>query len=128
MRDCASDLELFLQAQGESVMTESLLRNVRKSIVERRFNSIIQGRAELSEYHFVYNFPDVADHPPQPKLEFKVVPNSEPPTNIHVLIGRNGVGKSTCMANLAAALMGKGDEEVERARGSISPMRREDDW
>jgi ATPase subunit of ABC transporter with duplicated ATPase domains len=43
------------------------------------------------------------DLPPTP-LEFTVSPESEPPTNIHVLIGRNGVGKTHLLNNMARSL------------------------
>jgi ATPase subunit of ABC transporter with duplicated ATPase domains len=41
-----------------------------------------------------------------PTLEFEVEPESNPPTNIHVLIGRNGVGKTHLLRQMSRALMG----------------------
>lgn len=35
-------------------------------------------------------------------MSFSVTPNSYPPSNIHVVVGRNGVGKSTFLNNLAS--------------------------
>lgn len=41
-------------------------------------------------------------------LSFDVVPESEPPTNIHVLIGRNGVGKTHLLNLMTRALAEEG--------------------
>ena len=38
-------------------------------------------------------------------LEFGVMPDSTPPTNIHVLIGRNGVGKTYLLNGMTRALV-----------------------
>src|SRR5690606_8402062 len=44
------------------------------------------------------------------KVEFKVEPNTKPSSNIHILIGRNGVGKTTLLNNMVDALLpGRGD-------------------
>ncbi|MFD6080434.1 AAA family ATPase [Streptomyces hydrogenans] len=40
---------------------------------------------------------------PAHKFEFEAEPGSKPPTNLHALIGRNGVGKSTLLHRLAEA-------------------------
>ena len=39
------------------------------------------------------------------EMDFKVEPLSTPPTNIHVLIGRNGVGKTHLLDNMVNALV-----------------------
>src|SRR5262249_36860853 len=38
-------------------------------------------------------------------LEFRVLPESQPPTNVHVIIGRNGVGKTTLLNNMTKSLL-----------------------
>ncbi|MFJ7946879.1 hypothetical protein ACIQ6K_24975 [Streptomyces sp. NPDC096354] len=38
-------------------------------------------------------------------VDFQVTPESSPSSNIHVLIGRNGVGKTTLLRNLAGAVV-----------------------
>ena len=45
--------------------------------------------------HFRYNLPN------GPVLEFNVNPDSHPPTNMHVLIGHNGSGKSIYIRGIA---------------------------
>jgi predicted ATPase len=39
------------------------------------------------------------------KVEFSVEPNTKPSSNIHILIGRNGVGKTTLLNNMVDALL-----------------------
>jgi predicted ATP-dependent endonuclease of OLD family len=39
------------------------------------------------------------------ELDFHVTPESKPPSNIHVLIGRNGVGKTTFLNNLIRSIL-----------------------
>jgi hypothetical protein len=39
------------------------------------------------------------------ELSFEVNPESSPPTNVHVLIGRNGVGKTRCLSGMIGAIL-----------------------
>src|SRR5262249_45753399 len=49
------------------------------------------------------------DEAQPPSLTFNVQPHSKPPTNVHVVIGRNGVGKTRCLRQIAKALLRDGD-------------------
>lgn len=104
LRDCAADLELFDVFRDEDVMQESLLREVQESTVRGRFNRLSRGDARLTQFSFAYGLPESGDAPPA-KLTFDVRPESQPPTNVHVLIGRNGVGKTRCMRQMALTLL-----------------------
>lgn len=108
LRDCAFDLAIFEAHLNETVMTESLLRNVQRKNVRTRLNRLTKGDAQLTKFHFRYTLPEVAGAPPT-TLSFNVAPDSLPPTNVHVLIGRNGVGKTRCMRQLAETLLGRED-------------------
>lgn len=107
LRDCAFDLQIFDANFDEEVMSESLLRSVPQRNVRNRFHRLAHGNALLTRFEFEYVLPA-----PQiegilpPVLGFNVVPESEPPTNVHVLIGRNGVGKTRCVQNLSMAVLG----------------------
>lgn len=105
LRDCAFDLSIFGSALNEDVMDQSLLRFVRAENIRHRFNRLAHGNAVLTEFHFRYVFATNADTSPPPEISFQVLPQSQPPTNVHVLIGRNGVGKTRCFQNLAKALL-----------------------
>lgn len=108
--DCAYNLEIFDSHRSEKVMETSLLRSIRESNVRNRFNRLAHGNAVLTRFEFDYTLPlpppdDCFPPPPPTTLQFLVEPGSEPPTNVHVLIGRNGVGKTRCIQSLINALL-----------------------
>lgn len=105
LRDCAYDLEIFKQNLMEEVMVESLLRDVSEINVSKRFHRLAHGDATLTKFQFQYDFPDVPEVGQVPTLAFAVRPFSVPPTNVHVLIGRNGVGKTRTIQRMASALL-----------------------
>lgn len=105
LRDCALDIQLFEQARAEQVMQDSLLRGISEENVRNRLHRLAGGDAKLTEFKFEYVFPGSGQGAP-PVLTFHVRPHSKPPTNIHVIIGRNGVGKTRCLHYIAGALLG----------------------
>lgn len=124
LRDCAQSLQLFDKAANESVMQESLLRSVSADNVRNRFHRLAMGDARLTEFQFEYVFPETGQAvQPQPVLAFHVSPHSVPPTNVHVLIGRNGVGKTWCLQHMAKALLFNADkQDPQDLHGEIRPV------
>jgi predicted ATPase len=120
LRDVAANLELFDAHLNEHVMVESLLRDISQANVRGRLNRITRGDASLTRFHFRYTLPN-ADGVPPAVLDFDVQPESIPPTNVHVLIGRNGVGKSRCLRGLTEALLGRENLEDD-AVGTVELM------
>ncbi|BCW42791.1 hypothetical protein StoSoilB3_43260 (plasmid) [Arthrobacter sp. StoSoilB3] len=108
LRDVAYDPLLFERAAKEEVTKISLLREVPLLTVSDQFARLARGGAKLTSYNFSYSAKPIGDH--TFKLSFHVEPDSIPPTNIQVLIGRNGVGKSTLLNNLAKALVRRSQE------------------
>jgi len=106
LRDCAFDSQIYAENAAEEVMTESLLREIRAENVTGRLHRLANGDAQLTEFRFSYAFAQAAAVPPA-TVDFSVLPESQPPTNVHVLIGRNGVGKTRCMVQLTEALLGR---------------------
>jgi len=106
LNDVAFDLDLFDWALRQRVTRESLLRNVSWTTVRNQFHRIALGGLRLSGFAFEYIYPTARDSLSMPlRLRFNVVPESYPPTNVHVIIGRNGVGKSRLLNNLARTLL-----------------------
>lgn len=106
LNDLALNEEIFNEVINEDVTTASLLRGVSVDDVIGDFRSLANGDAVLSEYKFHYNFPNTKTSiPPRPPITFNVVPKSLPTTNIHVLIGSNGVGKTYHLNNMIDALL-----------------------
>ncbi len=86
---------------------KSFLHGVSEERMRRRFNRLAHGNTELSRYDFSFALPKDPDvDTPSPRLDFVVIPNSMPPTNVHVLIGQNGAGKSRCFDLMARTFLG----------------------
>ncbi|MFE5724542.1 AAA family ATPase [Streptomyces erythrochromogenes] len=105
--DIAYNSDVFDTALVHEVTTTSLLRGVEPDTVTGQYRRVAHGGAVLTPYHFRFTPPGRSRgyRLLTPPLSFAVTPNSTPPTNIHVLIGRNGVGKSTLLRNLAYAAL-----------------------
>lgn len=109
LMDIAYDLNLLNRYMEEPVMRYSLLRDVTKFTCEKQFHRITQGEAKLTPYRFDYIIHQDALFP-NFKLNFSVIPDSFPPTNIHVLIGRNGTGKTRLIKHMISSIC---DEKSE---------------
>jgi len=108
LNDVAADDAIWQKAKDEPIMESSLLRSVRRKWVKGQFRKIAQGGARLTPFDFTYHFPKRAKkRVSEVRLEFNVKPESFPPTNIHVLIGRNGVGKTRTLNLMSKAFAGK---------------------
>lgn len=106
--DAALDQDRFVRALNERVTGVSLLRSVTRSTVQGQFARLARGGARLSKYEFSYTAPQSGRARTSPiELSFVVEPESMPPTNIHVLIGRNGVGKTHLLNNMSRSLVDK---------------------
>lgn len=122
LRDVVADLDLYRRAKHEDVMGVSLMRFVNERTLTGQFHRILGGGARLTEYEFRYSGPEQIDAASDPiELSFHVQPLATPPTNIHVLIGRNGVGKSFLLNAMSRALVYANDSEKETGRFSDPP-------
>ncbi|EPC7661062.1 AAA family ATPase [Vibrio cholerae] len=110
LRDIAIDLDLYEKFKHEKVTITSLMRFVSESTIKERFNKISNGTATLTKFSFSYHSPVDVKTNLNYSLQFDVNPQSLPPSNIHVLIGRNGVGKTTCVTNIIKSLMSSENE------------------
>lgn len=107
IRDIARTPAMLDEYASEEVLQNSLLRDIDIDRVRNRFHRLATGNAALTEFAFRYTFPQdprTTDAPSQ--LSFEVTPSSSPPTNVHVIIGRNGVGKTRCFDFLSRAFLG----------------------
>lgn len=114
LRDMALDQDRFVRALDEKVTGVSLLRSVTRSTIQGQFSRLARGGARLSRFEFTYTAPRASRNSAPPvELSFKVEPDSTPPTNVHVIIGRNGVGKTHLLNNMSRALIDpKADPKV----------------
>ena len=128
LRDCAFNLEIFEAERFHDVMGRSLLRSVSEQSVRGRLHRLSRGNATLTKFKFAYEFPPISDDIEAPILQFDVTPESQPPTNVHVLIGRNGVGKTRCMRGIAESLLGRDGEGGESTGQIIVDATAEEQW
>ncbi len=107
-------MDLFEQVKGYDVTTVSLLRDKTESMIKGQYNRMALGGATLTDYNFSYTLPvnKETEYKSNVILDFQVKIEKMPPTNIHVLIGKNGVGKTTILRNMIYALE-KNDDETD---------------
>ena len=104
IRDISYDPVLLDSAKTEQVTKVSLLREVPLATVREQFARLARGGARLTPYNFT--FPYSWNRLTQPiPVGFSVNPSSKTPSNIHVIIGRNGVGKTTFLNKFALAMV-----------------------
>lgn len=126
LQDAALDLGRFDSALYEPVMSTSLMRDLDATVVRSQFHWLALGSPARTSFAFEYVPRDRGTAPRQP-LDFNVRVDSVPPTNVHVLIGSNGVGKSTLMRDFAASLRADADPArvgVFSSRQSAGPVMR----
>lgn len=101
LNDIAFDLQLFDDVSKYHVTSTSLMRDIKDTTIRNQFHRISKGGARLSEYSFRFSLGAL-------KLEFEVLPNLELPTNVHAIIGRNGVGKTRLLKEMIKSIIGSG--------------------
>ncbi|MCQ6565081.1 AAA family ATPase [Bacillus mycoides] len=103
LNDIAYDLDLFDRVIKYEVTQNSLLRDVRSFTVRNQFHRIAKGGVPLTPYQFSYQH--IQEEREPVIFNFEVEPDSMPPTNIHALIGSNGVGKTTIINDMIHSLL-----------------------
>ena len=104
LKDIAADVEHYNLVSNENVFHWSLTREVHVNSIVNQFRRVLNNEAILTEYRFSYKKNDVNTQSSF-NLDFSVEPASKPPTNMHVLIGKNGVGKTTLLNDMVKSLL-----------------------
>ncbi|MBB6559571.1 putative ATPase [Acidovorax soli] len=115
LRDVVYNPNLFDEVSKEDVFDTSLTRDIKFSSITGQFKRVLDGGIPLTEFNFSYRDPG-SPTTAKVKLSFEVVPESTPPTNVHILIGRNGVGKTTLLNNMTRAIVLKGTADAGPGR------------
>lgn len=92
-------------AKDQAVFKTSLLRDVNINTIQDQFLRLINGGDLLTEFdfQFVRKEHEYSDM----NLEFSVEPYKLPPSNIHAIIGRNGLGKTTLLNEMVSSIVSK---------------------
>ena len=117
LKDIAFSEEQYKVALKEKVTKISLLRSVSTTSIKGQFRRMANGGARLTEYSFKYESSKIKDSlTPSFEIDFEVLPESNPPTNTHVLIGRNGVGKTHLINNMINCLLEENTKKTKYGR------------
>mgnify|MGYP003114230589 CR=1 FL=1 len=102
LRDIAYNPIIYDNSIDLKVTLTSLVRDISLVSLKNEYRKLALGNSILSDYEF--SFGKNNDKTKQ-LLTFKVDPNSNPPSNIHVLIGRNGVGKTFIIEGMIESIL-----------------------
>lgn len=99
VNDIAYNQELLEKLNSGNIpcFYTSLLRNIYLYTITQ-FSRIINGESELTTYQFIIKNAES-------KMSLTVEPEKLPPSNIHVLIGSNGMGKTWLLYNILSSLI-----------------------
>lgn len=121
LRDVVFSNELLNRFHNSHVFNSSLLRHVSFSVVRGQFKRVIEGRAKLDEFEFTYELIPSKERASF-RLDFHVEPRWKLPTNIHVLIGRNGVGKTSLLNSMVETVLEMDSTPKGRFIESLRPV------
>lgn len=110
MRDLAANPELLESVIDEEVLSISLLRDVSLPSIKQQFVRVLSGGAVRTNYDFIYEKSGGEDTAGI-ELKFSVEADSAPSSNVHALIGRNGIGKTTILNGIVKAALGQGNNQ-----------------
>ncbi|AMA68212.1 TPA: AAA family ATPase [Streptococcus pyogenes] len=94
LKDVAFDNDLYHKAVKTDVFNVSLTRDLLPQVIVNKYRRLANGNTKLSNYDFSFKMSDACT------LNFKVSPTEFPASNIHAIIGRNGVGKSYLLTEM----------------------------
>ncbi|WP_411557960.1 AAA family ATPase [Plantibacter sp. MPB07] len=97
LRDVAVLPGLFEEVRGEDVLQSSLMRSVSSRSLHQ-YRLIISGQQPKEDFHLRYKFRPRSVSGPE--VTFRVERGRPLPSNVHVLIGSNGTGKTTTLSNI----------------------------
>lgn len=112
LRDIVEQPILIEEIKEEEVFSTSLLRDFSLSVIKGQFTRVLEGKPELTDYKFEFVRSE-SEKSGGIDLSFNVEVGSVPSTNIHAVIGRNGVGKTTLLNGMIAAITNRKDENTK---------------
>ncbi len=98
LNDIVYKPQIISDIQNEEVFKISFLRGVSLNRIKNTYPKLLNGDSPLTDFNFF--FKRQVSELSSIELEFEIKAESTPSTNIHALIGRNGVGKTTILNNI----------------------------
>ncbi|WP_439504026.1 AAA family ATPase [Methylophaga sp.] len=103
LKDIVVHPEIIEGIKDQPVFSISLLRNHSLSTIKGQFSRLLAGEHELTNYNFNFEI-EGEEKFGGFSLDFNVIVGSKPTSNIHAVIGRNGVGKTTLLNSMIGAI------------------------
>lgn len=102
LKDIVQNIDIYENNKNEATMQHSLMRSSSmKTIKDVYYRILTTGKEELTPYNFSVTLKNEINNR---KMSFWVSPNDLPQSNIHTLIGRNGVGKTNFFKSIISTL------------------------
>jgi ABC-type transport system involved in cytochrome c biogenesis ATPase subunit len=121
LQDVAVNVSKLDEVLDEEVMQRSLLRSVPVSTIKEQFQRIVYGGESKQDFQLTYDLPSNDEGGIEP-MEFSVTADSSPPSNVHVLIGSNGSGKTRTLRRILSAF-----DDPTRMNDPIVPVKISED-
>lgn len=96
LNDIVFNEEIIPKIKHEEVFKTSLLRFVSLTTIKEKYKRILTGDSSPTDFSFFFERSGV-ENLSDIRLDFEVTAESKPSTNIHAIIGRNGIGKTTIL-------------------------------
>jgi ABC-type cobalamin/Fe3+-siderophores transport system ATPase subunit len=96
---------LIEEFTDEGVFNSSILRDSSVTSIRGEYQRALKGLSRLSDYWFSFerkNHPDMGDI----AMDFIVDRDALPKNNMHAIIGRNGIGKTTILNGMVKSILG----------------------
>lgn len=103
LHDIVIQPDIIDDITGEIVFSTSLLRATSLSVVKGQYARVLNGQPELTDFNFCFTRSET-NLLGGINLSFNVKVESTPSTNIHAIIGRNGVGKTTLLNGMVETI------------------------
>jgi len=105
LRDVVATPTAISEISTERVFEKSIMREVSLASIHGQFERAMNRGAQLTPFKFKFVRPS-SNELGAIDLSFQVKVSSRPSTNIHALIGRNGIGKTTLLNGMIDAIAG----------------------
>lgn len=112
LRDVVRTPAILEIAENQTVFNTSHLRSVSINSIKNKFTRVLAGDVPPTDFHFDFLLPGTPTFA-EFDLEFRVTADSLPSTNVHAIIGRNGVGKTTLLKEMVKAISGRSQVAAE---------------
>lgn len=110
LKDIIKNENLIEKIKEEPVFNKALLRDISLSRVKGEYSRALFGQPDLTDFRFSFSSPETEKFGGI-DLKFIVKKDSTPSTNIHAIIGRNGIGKTTILNNMITAITTRGSPD-----------------